>query len=150
MAVWFEGSTEIDCTIQRVQQALDDPGGFYVEVTRLMPGLTSVELVEQGNDSVTIKTNEGLMTRTNISRRIEAESIVVEFDERYEAGSKVTATSHFTDEFTASETGVTHRLVMSDVEAPGLLGFFYRKFGSSKIGNAFLAAHKTHFEQRDD
>ena len=115
-----------------------------------MPGLTSVELVEQGDGSVTIKTNEGLMKRTNIDKRIEADRVVVEFDERYEAGSKVTTTSHFSDEFTASETGVTYRLVMSDVEAPGFLGFFYQRFGSSKTGNAFLTACKTHFEKQND
>lgn len=150
MTVWFEGEDVIDCNIQQVKQALDNPGELYVGVTSLMPGMTSVELVEQGINSVTIKTNEGLMKRTNISKRIDEKSVVVEFDEQYEAGSKVTATSHFTDEFSTSGTGVTHRLVMSNVEAPGLLGFFYRKLGSSKTGNAFLAAYKTHFERQDD
>ncbi len=148
MTVWFEGKNEIDCSIQQVKQALDDPGELFVAVTSHMPGMTSVELVEHGTDSVTIRTNEGLMKRTNISKRIEAESVVVEFDEKYEAGSKVAATSHFAEEFTASDTGVTYRLVMSDVEAPGFLGFFYRKLGSSNIGNAFLAAYKTHFESQ--
>ena len=37
-------------------------------------------------------------------------------------------------------------LVVRDVTAPGLLGFFYRRFGSSKIGKALLAAEKTYFE----
>jgi hypothetical protein len=113
-----------------------------------MPGLTSVELVDQGSDSVTIKTNEGLMKRTNISKRIEAERVVVEFDEEYQAGSRVTTKSHFLDEFATSDTGVKHRIVMSGVEAPGLLGFFYRKFGSSNIGNAFLASYKAYFEKQ--
>ena len=35
----------------------------------------------------------------------------------------------------------------SDVVAPRLLGFFYRRFGRSKMGNAFLTAHKAHLEQ---
>jgi len=48
----------------------------------------------------------------------------------------------------ALRRGVTYRLVMSDVEAPGFLGFFYRRFGSAKTGNAFLAAHAAHFEQQ--
>jgi len=39
---------------------------------------------------------------------------------------------------------------MSDVEAPGFLGFFYQRFGSSKTGNAFLAAYKVHFEKQSD
>jgi hypothetical protein len=113
-----------------------------------MPGLTSVALVEQGNDFVTIRTNEGLMKRTNISKRIEAGSVVVEFDEEYQAGSMVTANSHYLDEFTTSGTGVKHRTVFSDVEAPGLLGFFYRNFGKSSIGKAVLNSYKTYFEQQ--
>lgn len=146
MNVWFEGQGNIDCELQRVQQALEDVGELFVEVVRLMPGLTSVELVEQGADFVAIKTNEGLMKRTNISTHIEDAHIALEFDERYEAGSKVTATSHFSHEFETDGGGVTHRLVMSGVEAPGFLGFFYRSFGSSKTGNAFLAAYKSHLE----
>ena len=149
MSVWFEGSREIECDIGQVKSALENPGELHVGIVSLMPGLTTVELVEQGNDSVTIRTNEGLMKRTNISKRIEADRVLVEFDERYEAGSRVTTTSHFCDEFTTSDTGVTYRLVMSDVEAPGFLGFFYQRFGRSKTGNAFLEAHKTHFETQN-
>ena len=81
MTVWFEGKGEIDCTIQQVKQALENPGELYVGVTSLMPGLTSVELVEQGANSVTIRTNEGLMKRTNISKRDRGGSVVVELDE---------------------------------------------------------------------
>jgi len=148
VSIWFEGSREIDCDIGQVERALENPGELYVEVVGLMPGLTSVELVDQGNDSVTIRTNEGLMKRTNISKSIESDRVVVEFDERYEAGSTVTTTSHFLDEFTSSDKGVVYRLVMSDVEAPGFLGFFYQKFGSSKTGNAFLTAYKAHLEEQ--
>ncbi len=150
MSVWFEGESKIDCSIRQVKQAFENHGDHYVGVISLMPGLASVELVEEGGDFVTIRTNEGLMRRTNISKRIEADSLVVEFDEEYEAGSKVTATSRFSEEFTTSDTGVTYRLVMSDVEAPGFLGFFYRTFGSSKTGNAFLTASQTYFEERND
>ena len=148
MSVWFEGDGEINCSIEHVMRALENPGELFVGIVSLMPGMTSVELVEQGGNSVTISTNEGLMTRTNISKDIEADRVVMTFDEKYEAGSKVTATSHFSDEFTSSDTGVTHRLVMSDVEAPGFLGFFYQRFGNSKMGNAFLAAYKNHLEEQ--
>lgn len=147
MSVWFEGSRNINCDMGQVRRALDDPGGLYVGIVSLMPGLATVELVEQGDDSVTIRTNEGIMKRTNISKDIEAHRVVVSFDERYEAGSKVTTTSHFSEEFTEGDAGVTYHLVISDVEAPGFLGFFYQRFGSSKTGNAFLAAHEAHFEK---
>jgi hypothetical protein len=98
---------------------------------------------------VTIQTNEGLMRRTNITKQIEAECVVVEFDEEYQAGSKITTNSHFLDEFTTSDTGVKYHTVISGVEAPGFLGFFYRKFGSSNTGNAFLTTYKTYFEKQD-
>jgi hypothetical protein len=87
MSVWFEGSSDIECNIQQVKTALENHGEHYGGVISLMPGLTSVEFVEQGSDFVTIRTNEGLMKRTNISKRIEAESVIVEFDEEYQAGS---------------------------------------------------------------
>ncbi len=150
MSVWFEGENEIGCTLEQVKRALESHGDHYVGVTSLMPGLTTVELVEQGSDSVTIKTNEGLMKRTKISKGIEAERVVVEFDEQYAAGSGITVTSHFTDEFTTSNAGVAHRVVISDVDAPGFLGFFYRRFGGSKMGNAFLTANKAYFEKHPD
>ena len=148
MSIWFEGTNEIDCTLEQVKSVLGNHGDHYVGVTSLMPGLTTVELVEQGSDAVTIKTNEGLMKRTNISKRIELDRVVVDFDEQYAAGSGITVTSHYSDEFSESDTGVAHRVVISDVEAPGFLGFFYRRFGSSKMGNAFLSANKAHFEQQ--
>ena len=148
MSFWFEGTGKIDCTVGQVKRALDDQGETFAGVISLMPGMTSVELVDQGSDFVTIRTNEGLMKRTNISKRSEADGLVVEFDEEYEAGSKVTATSHFSESFTASDAGVAYRLTMSNVEAPGFLGFFYSKFGSSKTGNAFLNAYKTYFESQ--
>lgn len=146
MSVWFEGRSEIACDLAQVKDAMNDLGERYVGVISLMPGLTSVELVEQGDEHVTIRTSEGLMSRTNIARHIEADRVVVEFDEEYQAGSMVTTRSHFLDEFTASDTGIIHHTVMSGVEARGNLGFVYRKFGSSNIGNAFLKSYKTYFE----
>ena len=149
MSVWFKGSKEIDCNIQQVKDDLQNLGQHYAGVISLIPGLARVELVEQGSDFVIIRTNEGLMKRTNISKLIEAERAVVEFDEEYQAGSKITAKSHFLDEFTTSDTGVKYHTIISKVEAPGFLGFFYRKFGGSNTGNAFLQTYKTYFESQN-
>ena len=147
MSVWFEGSSEVNCSIERVKHDLENLGEHYVEVIRLMPGMTEVDLVDQAEDFVTIRTNEGLMKRTNIIKRIKDEQVVVAFEEAYQAGRAITTKSQFLDEFTMSETGVTHRLIMSNVEAPGLMGFFYRKFGSANMGKAFLSAYRTYFER---
>lgn len=146
MSVWFEGSSTIDCDIEQVKRALDNPGELHLGIVSLMPGLTSVELVDHGDTSVTIRTNEGLMRRTNLSKQVEADRVIVNFDEQYEAGSKVTTSAHFFEEFTPTDTEVVYRLVVSDLAASGLLGFFYRRFGSSKMGSAFLSACKAHFE----
>ena len=150
MSVWFEGETQIDCDLERVARALEDYGGHYVEVVGLMPGMTGVELVDQGPDSVTIRTNEGLMKRTHISTRSEPDKIVVEFVEEYAAGSKITVTSHFCDEFTRSGSGVRHRIVITDLVAPGLLGFAYRTFGRSSMGKAFLSSYQACLERQRD
>lgn len=143
---WFEGTCEIDCSIEQVAEALGDPGSHFVGVTRLMPGMTSVELVEQGSGFVTIKTNEGVMKRTNISQQAEHDRVLVEFDEEYQAGSKVAVRSHFVDEFTASNGGVHLHAVVTGVQAPGPVGFMYRRFGSSRMGQAILNSYKAYFE----
>lgn len=150
MSVWFEGEGEIDRTIEQVKGSLQDLGRHFVGVVGLMPGLTTVELVEQGEGFVTIETNEGMMNRTNITTTMTADGVVIEFDEVYEAGSKVTAHSHFREEFTSTASGVKHHLVMSDVEAPGFLGFFYQRLGSKSIGKAVLQSNKSYLEQASD
>ncbi len=147
MPVWFEGQNEISCGLDHVEQAVANTGEYFTNVVSLMPGLASVELIEEQGDAVTIKTNEGLMKRSNIFTRTRPDRVLIEFDEVYEAGSKITTNSHFSHQFVAKDEGVTHLMVISDVTAPGLLGFFYRKFGSSKMGKAFLNAHKAHLEK---
>ena len=149
MSVWFEGSNEIDCDIEQVKQDIENHGEHYAGVIALMPGLVNVELVEHGDDFVIIRTNEGLMKRTNISKKIEAESVVVEFDEEYQAGSMVTTKSHFFDEFTKKNVGVKHRIIISNLVTSGVMGFFYKNFGKSNTGNAFLKTYKTFFEKRN-
>jgi hypothetical protein len=147
MTVWFEGKNQIECNIEQVKQALEQHGGFYAEIIGLMPGLTSVELLEQGNDFVTLRTNEGLMQRTNISKSMEEARVLVECDEEYQAGRMLTTKAHFLDEFTETAAGVQHRIFISDVRAPGLFGFFYRNFGRSSTGSAFLQSYKAYFEK---
>ena len=146
MSIWYEGEGEIGRSIDAVRHALDDVGEHFLGVTRRMPGLTSVDLVEQTEDAVTISTNEGVMRRANITKQVDEASLVLEYDEEYDAGSKITTTTHFVDEFTSSGDRVTHHLVMSDVTASGFLGFFYRRFGSSKIGKALMTATKAQLE----
>lgn len=146
MAIWFEGTGTIDCNIDRVKQSFEDLGEHYVAVVGHMPGMTTVELVEQGDDYVTIRTNEGLMKRANFSVDVDADRVAVEFDEEYDAGSRVTATSHFVEEFNTDQDGVTQHVIVSNVEMEGMLGFLYRKFGSSRMGKAFLNSNKAHLE----
>ena len=93
MAIWFEGSNEVECSLDRVAQSLADLGAHHLGVIALMPGLSGVELVEQGEDFVVIRTSEGLMKRTGISAHVGSDDVVMEFDEEYQAGRLVTTKS---------------------------------------------------------
>lgn len=99
MSVWFEAEGEINRTLDDVKTAVGSLGalsrGYW-----LMPNITSVELVHQSPDSVTIQTNEGLIQRTNITRQVAADRLTVAFDEEHRAGSMVRSNAHFVDEFT--------------------------------------------------
>ena len=146
-STWFEGSNEINCDVQKVRSSLENPGEYFKGVVSLMPGMKEVELIDQGADFVNIKTNEGLMKRTNISVSIEDERVVVEFDEEYQAGKTITTNSHFMNEYIKNDSAVNYRTVISNVKAPGFMGFFYRSFGSSNIGKSFLEANKKYLEK---
>lgn len=148
MTTWLEGEGEIATDIAAVAAAFDDLGGHYVDVVGRMPGISSAELLEQGSDFVTIRTNEGVMRRTHIRRTVADDRVVIEFDEEYGAGSKMNARSHFTQTFTAAGGSVHHRLVVSDLEFPGVLGFFYRTFARASMRKAFLSSYKSCFESR--
>ena len=143
-SVWFEGTTNLGCDINDVEKSLNNLGEHFQGVTNFMPGMTSVELMEQGSDFVTIKTNEGIMKRTNISIVSNNGKIIVEFDEEYQAGKTITTNTHFVEEFEAKENEIQLRLEISNLKVPGFMGFFYRNFASKNIGNAFLNAYENY------
>ena len=146
MKAWFEGTTQIDCDLQTVKTSVADFGTHFLGVVRSMPGISEAELLEQGEDFVTIRTNEGVMRRHNIECSVGDDKVILSFDEVYET-SKVTGRSHFEDTYTASNSGgVQFHSVVSDVQANGVLGFLYRRFGSRNMGKAFLSSQKKYFE----
>lgn len=143
---WYKGMENLNCDFQDIQKSVSQMGQHFVKVVGLMPGIIEVELLEEGPDFVTIKTNEGLMKRTNIALTSGEDKISLSFDENYDAGSKIKAESHYDEVFEKSSDGTVYHLSISNVTAPGFLGFFYRKFGSGNIGKAILGAHKKLFE----
>ena len=147
MSIWFEKEEAISCTIQLVKESFENIGEHYVAVVSRMPGLASVDLIDQGSDFLHIRTNEGLMKRSQITKHVDTEGIRIDYREEYQAGTKITVKSHVSESFTASETGVDYRVVISDVEATGILGFFYRTFGKASIGRSLVQATKTYFER---
>lgn len=146
MSVWFEGEKHIACTLDHVRDATDDLGAYFVGALRHLPSLYSVELVKQDERVVHIKTNEGLMKRTVTERRVEDEAVHLMYDEVFDGGSMITVTAHYEDTFTKSGDGVTLCTVISEVEAPGFLGFFYRNFGASSNGKSFQEGIRKHLE----
>ena len=146
MKIWYEGETDIDCRFDDIVLAMRNPGAHYCGVVKRMPGLTTVELVDETDDSITIRTNEGLMTRTGITVVVTEGRVAVDYQEVYAGKKLVTVTSHFHEEFVPTRGVVNYRLALSGVEAPGVVGFLYRSFGSNKIGSALLAATKGQLE----
>lgn len=144
--IWYQKSAMIGCNLDVINQSLNDLGEHYRKQISVYPGMITVELIEQGTDYVTIKTNEGLMKRTNISVVESGSKIVVEFDEEYST-SKLTTNSHFVEKFQDKNGNTELSIEISNLSAPGLLGFFLRNFGSKNIGNGFLDSYKKIFEK---
>jgi len=146
--IWFTGSNQVSCNLDHVKNSVEDLGEHYLGIISLMPGLSNVELAEQGKDFVTIRTNEGLMKRTEIKKIIESDTITFEFYEEYQAGKTVTTNSHFIEKFANANSAVTYNLTIRNTKAPGFMGFLYRTFGSSNTGKAFLESCKTYLEAK--
>jgi hypothetical protein len=147
--VWFEGSIQINCNFKKINDSVNNLSKSYTEITTLMPGINMAKLVKQGSNHLTIKTNEGIMKRDNISKKIQKDMITVEFDEKYQAGNKITTRSHHLEEYTLNGSKINYHLIISNVNASGFLGFFYRIFGKKNIGNAILKSHKAYFENKN-
>lgn len=62
-SVWFEGTNRINCTIYDLETSLRFLEEHFKGVVSIMPGMTSVELIERGDHFVTTKTDEGIMKR---------------------------------------------------------------------------------------
>jgi len=106
-----------------------------------MPGISVSRLLGQEDGRIEIETNEGRMTRTNVIVRRDKTEVSVEFDETYQAGRFVTGRSHHLHRFEGTSDGTGCHVLITDVKAPGLLGFLYRVFGANNIGSAFLKAY---------
>lgn len=144
--IWFEGSNTINCDIKQVIQSFKNLSEHYVGVVNKMPGMTNVELVKKGSDFVVIKTNEGVMKRTNIVKTIKPDSIFVEFDEEYKT-KLTTVTTHYKHIFTKTKSGVNHQTILSILNTSGFLGFIYKLFAKKNIGKAILTSYKEYFEK---
>lgn len=144
--IWYQGSTMLACNMEEITKSLSDIGKHYKELISVYPGMTTLELIEQGEDYVTIKTNEGTMKRTNISVDRSEDKILIEFDEEY-ITSKVTSNAHFVEKFQAKNDNIELNIEISNLAAPGFLGFFLRNFGSKNIGNGFLDSYRKTFNK---
>lgn len=144
--IWFHNSTMIECKMEDINNSLSNIGNHYKELISVYPGMTSVDLIDQGKDYVTIKTNEGVMERTNISINRSDNKIIVELDEQY-ITSKITTSSHFVEIFEAKSDKIELSIEINNLTAPGFLGFFLRNFGSKNIGNGFLNSYRKSLEK---
>lgn len=146
MSIWYKSSEVVYCQLDTIKQEVESMGQFLVGVVKLMPGLTTVELEEATVDTVIIKTNEGLMNRSNIRINMDNDLLNIDFDESYQAGKMPTYLTHYKHVFKTKDDGVVHTCEISDVKAPGFMGFIYKNFAKRSIGSATMKAYKTHLE----
>jgi hypothetical protein len=144
--IWFQKSSMIDSSVEAINKSLSDIGEQYKKLISVYPGMTTVELIEQGKDFVTIKTNEGTMKRTDISVDRSDNKIQIELNEEY-ITSKVTTSSHVMEKFEVKNGKIELQIKISGLSAPGFLGFFLRNFGGQNIGNGFLDSYKQMLEK---
>lgn len=144
--IWFQKSTAINCNLEDINRSFENLGEHYKRLISVYPGMTAVKLIDQGNDFVTINTNEGTMKRTNISVNRLENKITVELDEEY-ITSAITTNSHIVEKFERKDGKIELHIKISNHKAPGFLGFFLRNFGSENIGNGFLNSYKKTLEK---
>jgi len=102
--------------------------------------------VSETSNSLTIKTNEGLMKRSNIILQKNDTWVNIEYHEEYAAGKAMTSRSQIIERFENADNCITYHLTIRNVKAGGVLGFFYRLFGGKNIGKALMNSHKTYLE----
>jgi cell division protein FtsX len=146
--IWFEKSILIETKIEQIDLSLNDIANHFQQLIQIYPGITSAELIDQGKDYVTIKTNEGLMKRTNVSVNRLENKIVIELDEEYKT-SAITTHSHIIETFETKNDKIELHIEINNHKAPGFLGFLLRNFGSKNIGNGFLESYKKMFENKN-
>ena len=144
--IWFKGSCKINCSIQTVQDSLNNIGEHYEQVIRLMPGISECDLIKETSDTISIKTNEGVMSRSNIIIKKNDTWIDIEYHKEYTAGKTMTSKSQINERFEIDDNCTSYHLTISNVKASGILGFFYRLFGKNNIGKALMNSHKTYLE----
>ena len=87
------------------------------------------------------------MKRTNISKRIEADRVVVEFDEEYQAGRMLTTEAHFTDEFTKERHRGHASHCDKQPEGPWDSRLLLSDLRPGKYGACLLGFDKSYFEK---
>ena len=87
---------------------------------------------------MTIKTNEGIMNRTNISIISKEEIIIIEFDEEYIAGKAIATNSHFVEKFDVNdEKKYVAAFRNKQFKSSWIFGFFLPEFWQQKHWKSF-------------
>lgn len=147
MKIWFSGSAPIAASLSQIYNALAQFGKHHTDTVSKMPGMLSVELQEETSDSITIKTNEGIMKRYNMVLEQGDSFVRMTFIEHYHAGKVTDTTCHYDLTFTQEADQVVLTATLSDLNASGFMGWLYKTFGSKNIGKAVLQTYASYFEQ---
>jgi hypothetical protein len=105
MKIWFTGNTTLQCSFEKIKTETKQINLFITSIVGRMPGITSVEIMAEDIGFVKIKTNEGVLTRTNIVVSSDHSTITISSNEHYIAGKMIQVEADFKEAFHIDETG---------------------------------------------
>lgn len=146
MSEWYKNTEYVERDMKTVKGLIKETNEYILNVTRKLSGISTAEITDSSEGSVTIKTNEGVMTCSQIKLDVEAELITLTYKESYQANKAMTVTSNQKDVFQKEGNMIKHTKVLEDVNATGFLGLFYKLFSKNKIGQALQRATKEYLE----
>lgn len=146
MSEWYKNTEYVEQDMKTVKGLLGNTNEFILNVALEMPGITKAEISDSKDDSVTIKTNTGDITCSNIKLEVEAELVTLTYKETFKSNKNMTVTSNHKDVVQKEGNMVKHTKVLDQIEASGFMGVFYKMFAKNKIGQAVQGATKAYLE----
>lgn len=146
MSEWYKNTEYVEQDMKTVKGLLQNTNEYILNVAREMPGISKADISDSKDSSVTITTNTGEITCSNIQLEVEAELVTLTYKESFKSNKNMTVTSNHKDVVQKEGNMVKYTKVVDQVNASGLTGLFYKLLGKNKVGQTIQNATKAYLE----